>query len=91
MLTLPPEIITLMTALAPLFSAWVFAHAQVLSTGAILTPGQRTVTAALQAMGLAQCRQFQNYHRVLKNYHRVLNPLSARQRKTPMRSAAPHD
>ncbi len=65
MLTLPPEIITLLMPFAPLFSPSVFAHAQVLLTGAILTPGQRTVTAALRALGLAQCRQFQNYHRVL--------------------------
>jgi hypothetical protein len=51
-----------------LFSPSVFAffeHAQVLVTGAILTPGQRTLTAALRAMGLAHTRQFQNYHRVL--------------------------
>jgi hypothetical protein len=65
MLILPPEIITLMTAFAPLFSPSVFQHAQVLLTGAILTPGQRTVTAALRAMGLAHNRHFQNYHRVL--------------------------
>jgi hypothetical protein len=54
-----------MTAFASLFSPPVFEHAQVLLSGAILTPGQRTVTAALRAMGLAHTRQFQNYHRVL--------------------------
>jgi len=37
----------------------------VLVTGAILTPGGRTVTSALRAMGLSDTRQFQNYHRVL--------------------------
>ena len=65
MLTLPPEIITLLMPFAPLFSTSVFQHAQVLLTGAILTPRQRTVTAALRAMGLSHLRQFQNYHRVL--------------------------
>lgn len=65
MLTLPAEIITLLMPFAPLFSPSVFEHAQVLVTGAILAPGQRTVTAALRAMGLSHQRQFQNYHRVL--------------------------
>src|SRR4028119_310305 len=65
MLALPPDIITLMAVFAPLFSPSVLQHAQVLLTGAILTPGQRTVTTALRAMGLAHQRQFQNYHRVL--------------------------
>ena len=65
MLTLPPEIITLLMPFAPLFSSPVFSHAQVLLTGAILTPGSRTVTAALRAMGLSHLRQYQNYHRVL--------------------------
>jgi DDE superfamily endonuclease len=31
----------------------------------MLSPGQRTVTAALRVMGLAQAKFFQNYHRVL--------------------------
>jgi DDE superfamily endonuclease len=65
MLTLPSDIIALLAAFAPLFSPFVFEHAQVLLTGAILTPGQRTVTTALRAMGLSHQRQFQNYHRVL--------------------------
>ncbi len=38
---------------------------QVLVTGAILTPGGRTITNALRAMGLAKEKHFQNYHRVL--------------------------
>lgn len=33
--------------------------------GAILTPGPRTVTAALRALGLGHELHFQNYHRVL--------------------------
>jgi hypothetical protein len=33
--------------------------------GAILAPGQRTVTAVLRIMGLSMEKHFQNYHRVL--------------------------
>src|SRR5260370_14466580 len=65
MLTLPPDMIALLMPFAPLFSRPVFRHAQVLIVGAILAPGKRTVTAALRVMGLAEERQFQNYHRVL--------------------------
>ncbi len=50
---------------APLFSGRVFRHASVLVTGAILSPGRRTVTAALRIVGLAHEGDFQNYHRVL--------------------------
>ena len=63
--TLPDDIITILAAFAPLFSAPVFAHVQVLVTGTLLTPGRRTVAAALRAMGLAGDRHFGNYHRVL--------------------------
>src|SRR5215208_7815354 len=55
-------------ALAPfalLFSKSVFQHVQVLVAGAILTPGRRTVSSALRAMGLDQHKQFHRYHRVL--------------------------
>lgn len=62
---IPSEVLTLLAAFAPLFRGRTFAHAQVLCVGAILTPGRRTVTAALRAIGLAQEKHFQNYHRVL--------------------------
>ncbi|MGB8347664.1 MAG: transposase, partial [Ktedonobacteraceae bacterium] len=39
--------------------------ARVLLIGAILAPGERTVTAILRVMGLQNEKQFQNYHRVL--------------------------
>jgi len=50
---------------APLFSKRVWEQVQVLVVGALLAPGQRTVTAVLRVMGLSQERHFQNYHRVL--------------------------
>src|SRR5215216_4840459 len=62
---LPEAIILVLSPFAPLFSRRVWRHAQVLLLGAILTPGARTVTAALRAMGLAAERHFTNYHRVL--------------------------
>jgi hypothetical protein len=48
-----------------LFSKRVWRFAQALLIGAILTPGQRTVTAALRILGLEADEHFQNYHRVL--------------------------
>jgi DDE superfamily endonuclease len=62
---MPCEFVALIVAFASLFSKPVFQHAQVLLMGAILSPGKRTVTAALRIMGLSQDAQFQNYHRVL--------------------------
>jgi hypothetical protein len=46
-----------------------FRHALVLVTGALLTPGRRTVTAMLTVVGLAQAPTFTNYHRVLNRNH----------------------
>jgi hypothetical protein len=63
--TLPATMIPVLIAFAPLFSARVWSHAQVLLTGAILAPAQRTVAAALRVTGLGQLRQFHRYHRVL--------------------------
>jgi hypothetical protein len=62
---LPEAIILVLAPFAPLFSHRVWGHAQILLVGAILTPGTRTVTTALRAMGLAAERRFTNYHRVL--------------------------
>jgi hypothetical protein len=63
--TLPAAMIAVMRCFAPLFSARVWEHVQVLLTGAILAPAQRTVAAALRVTGRAQGRQFHRYHRVL--------------------------
>jgi hypothetical protein len=62
---LPAAIILVLTPFAPLFSPRVWRHAQVLLLGAMLTPGARTVTAALRVMGLSGEHHFTNYHRVL--------------------------
>jgi len=59
------EYTTILTAFARLFSRRVWQHVQILLLGAILAPGQRTVTAILRIMGLSTERRFQNFHRVL--------------------------
>jgi DDE superfamily endonuclease len=63
--TLPAMMIRALAPFAPLFSKSVFQHVQVLVAGAILTPGGRTVSSALRAMGLDQHKRFHRYHRVL--------------------------
>lgn len=50
---------------APLFSVRVWPSAQALLLGAIMAPGQRTVSSILRVLGLAGGVHFQNYHRVL--------------------------
>ena len=47
------------------FTAPTWRHVLVLIAGAILSPGRRTVAAALRVMGLEQDPHFTNYHRVL--------------------------
>jgi hypothetical protein len=65
MLNLPKRIIQVLCYFEEAFSERVWEWAKVLLIGAILAPGERTVTAILRVMGLNQERQFQNYHRVL--------------------------
>jgi DDE superfamily endonuclease len=62
---LPAAMIRVLRPFESVFSERVWEWAKVLVVGALLTPGQRTVTAALRVMGLSGERQFQNYHRVL--------------------------
>jgi hypothetical protein len=63
--TLPTKYSTILNAFAQLFSKRIWGRVQVLLAGAILSPAERTVTAALRAVGLSQEKHFQNYHRVL--------------------------
>jgi hypothetical protein len=75
MLSLPTTFISVIAVFAPVFSKPVWQHVKVLITGAILAPGRRTVTAALQVMGLSTEPRFQSYHRVLNRA--VWSPLTA--------------
>lgn len=63
--TPPAEIIQLVATFAVAFSAPAFAKAVVLLYGTILTPGRRTVSAALRATGHGADPHFTNYHRLL--------------------------
>lgn len=65
MLHPPSRFAGVILSFAPLFLRRSWRHAEVLLTGAILVPGQRTVTSILRIMGLRQERRFVNYHRVL--------------------------
>jgi len=58
-------IVPVLAQFAPVFSDRVWSHAVVLVIGAILSPRQRTVTAALRVMGLSDEEHYGNYHRVL--------------------------
>lgn len=61
-----PEVLAAwMRPFASSFTAAIWRHVLVLVAGALLTPGRRTVTAALCVMGLDQVAGFAVYHRVL--------------------------
>jgi len=64
---LPSEFLAVILPYAGLFCKRVFAHAQLLTIGAILAPGKRTVTAMLRIVGLQQEPAFHKYHRVLSH------------------------
>jgi hypothetical protein len=65
MLSLPEDMFALLAPFAPLCSRRVWRDVPVLVVGAIVAPGRRMVSTVLRAVGLAQPRRFQNYHRVL--------------------------
>ena len=61
---LPSEIVSVLSAFAPVFTTSTWVHAQVLLIGAILCPRERTVCACLRIQGLSGDEHFQNFHRV---------------------------
>ena len=75
MLSLPIAFSSAIGVFAPVFSRPVWQHVKVLLTGAVLAPGQRTVTAILRIMGRSAAPDFQTYHRVLNRA--VWSPLTA--------------
>ncbi|GJE48418.1 hypothetical protein GOFOIKOB_1447 [Methylobacterium tardum] len=62
---LPARFAGIILAFAPLFVHRSWRHAQLLLTGAILTPGRRTVASVLRITGRVQERRFVNVHRIL--------------------------
>src|SRR5262249_58245915 len=75
MLSLPIAFRSAIGVFAPVFSRPVWQPVKVLMTGAVLTPGQRTVTALLRIMGRSAAPAFQTYHRVLNRA--AWSPLTA--------------
>jgi len=65
MFSLPIPFQSVIGIFAPVFSRPLWQPVIVLITGAILTPGHRTVSSILHTMGLADEPHFQTYHRVL--------------------------
>ncbi len=65
MFTLPDVIVPILTPFATLLTNPTWQKAQLLLVSAILTPGQRTVAAALHVMGRSDQRDYSRYHEVL--------------------------
>jgi hypothetical protein len=78
MQTLPKRIIQVLRQFETVMSERVWEWAKVLLIGAILAPGERTVTAILRVMGDADEKQFQNDHRVLSRARWSSRELSRR-------------
>ena len=57
--------VAVLVPFATLFTNPTWRKAQVLLVGAILTPGQRTVAAALRVMGRSDAGDYARYHEVL--------------------------
>jgi DDE superfamily endonuclease len=75
MLSLPIAFRSAIGVFAPVFSRPVWQHVKVLMTGAVLAPGNRTVTTILRMMGRSAAPDFPTYHRVLNRA--VWSPLKA--------------
>ena len=63
--TLPAVIVTLLLPFERLFDPRTWRKAQLLAMGAILSPGKRTVSSALNILGIGQHGDFAIYHHVL--------------------------
>lgn len=62
---LPIVIVSLLSEFESIFTQSTWQYACTLLLGSILANGKRTVSSALRVMGLANCRRFERYHRVL--------------------------
>lgn len=63
--SIPGQLVTWLAPFASAFTRPTWHHVLVLVAGAVLTPGRRTVTAALSVMGLRETPSFASFHRVL--------------------------
>jgi hypothetical protein len=62
---LPERLLSRLAGFADLFTRPTWGHVVLLVAGAILTPGKRTVTAALRILGRDRANDFPLYHAVL--------------------------
>lgn len=62
---LPPRLLSCLAGFADLFTRPTWSNVLVLLAGVILTPGRRTVTAALRILGRDQDAGFCTFHRIL--------------------------
>lgn len=60
-----PEIISVLTAFAPVFTRPTWKNINTLLIGTILCRGARSITSILRVMGLSEVKNFSKYHRVL--------------------------
>ena len=63
--TLPEVIVSLLLPFERLFDPRTWRKAQLLAVGAILSPGKRTVSSALNILGIGEHGDFAIYHQVL--------------------------
>jgi hypothetical protein len=78
-----------MGELVDAFSARTQDHVLTLLAGSLLTPGRRTVAAALRVIGLAQTPSFTSYHRVLNRNNWSSRALSRRLLMLLLRTLVP--
>jgi DDE superfamily endonuclease len=78
MLSVPLAFSSAIGVFAPVFSRPVWQQVKVLMPGAVLAPGQRTVTAILRLMGRSAAPDLPTYHRVLKRAGRSPRTASRR-------------
>ena len=67
---IPPALAAWLSVFRCCFTAPVWNRVLVLVAGAVLAPGERTVTQALRVMGLGDAPQFRRYHEVLDRARR---------------------
>ena len=72
--TLPAVIVTLLLPFEHLFDPRTWRKAQLLAMGAILSPGKRTMSSALNILGIGQHGDFAVYHHV--SLFRIYRPVN---------------
>jgi len=63
--SLPPQFLSCLAAFADLFTRPTWPNVLLLLAGVILTPGRRTIAAALRILGLERDPKFCTFHRIL--------------------------